>query len=606
MADEMNKKKLFNFNDDDAFDELDDLDDDDFLDDDLEDVDSDSDEGIKTNNMKDFKFDSSDFDDLDEEEEEMENSDSLEELKAAGVKTLEDLGESFGFESKGDEDFSGLDDLDEDDFKDDDIEDDSDLDLGADDFGTEIDLDEEGLSEAETEEEVINNNDFIDEDGEIVVMDKEDDGHGFSFAYVDMDNIAIASARIRKDKTFMSLQKSIRNTGILEPLVVAPLRTSGYYVLIHGYRRFQAGLREGIKVFPCVINNRIKTSEIPIIEAIYNHTKSYDMAEIKSYIEYLEKDKGIMSSSMIEFLCQLSSGDYAKLRDIWDDNDPDIVEKLMNGAFTITQAFNALEKRRKKETKEQKEIKAAEKAYESKESVLDDVGQAGDMGDKNVALSDDEIKEMSLDPTKLDEDLDEKSLDEMVDEGKEMEGFEAHQQDPKKREIIDPAIRKAVMSRDNNTCQCCKRGGPDYVDILDLHHIVEVYLGGKDTVENGIAVCLNCHKQIHLYAFNKLHIPKSKTDEELKTELEQQIVAENARRKTKDILPMTDKEEEDFKEQFNALYKQEQDKYKRIVKLGNVIREGMQKKGIKLEEAKKEHPIDKIGRQKPGQKNEIA
>ena len=575
----------------------------------------------------DFDDDLEDFDDLEDElesdsESDLEDEDNLEELKSAGVKTLDELGENLGDSYNDNEGLKkklGFDDLDDlDDFDDsedsEDSEDEKELDIensekremDADDYGTEIDLEEEGLAEAESEEEIITENDFIDEDGQIVVMDKEDDGHGFSFEYVSMDNIAIASARIRKDKSFLSLQKSIRNTGILEPLVVAPLKTSGYYVLIHGYRRFQAGLREGIKIFPCVINNRIKTSEIPIIEAIYNHTKKYDMPEIKAYIEYLEKDKGIMSSSMIEFLCQLSSGDYAKLRDIWDDNDPDIVEKLMNGTFTITQAFNALEKRRKKETKEQKEVKAAEKAYDSKESVLEDVGQAGDVGDKNVALSDDEIKEMSLDPTKLDEDLDEKSLDEMVDEGKEMEGFEPHQQDSKNREIIDPAIRKAVMSRDNNTCQCCKRGGPDYVDILDLHHIVEVYLGGKDTVENGIAVCLNCHKQIHLYAYNKLHIPKSKTDEELETESKQQILDENAKRKEKGLLEMTEEEEDSFKEEYNALYKQEQDKYKRIVKLGNIIREGMQKKGMKLEDVKKEHPIDKIGRQKPGQKNEIA
>jgi hypothetical protein len=557
-------------------------------------------------------------DEEDSDEEEDDELDNLEELKAKGVKTLEDLGETFGGSSssvkslqhKLDVDSEDLDDFDDelDDELDEDEESDKPAELSADEYGAEVDLEDEGLSEAE-EEEVVADNDFIDEDGEIVVMDKDDDGHGFSFSYVDMDNIAIASARIRKDKSFMSLQKSIRNTGILEPLVVAPLRTSGYYVLIHGYRRFQAGLREGIKVFPCVVNNRIKTSEIPIIEAIYNHTKKYDMAEIKAYIEYLEKDKGIMSSSMIEFLCQLSSGDYAKLKDIWDDNDPDIVEKLMNGAFTITQAFNALEKRRKKETKEQKEIKAAEKAYDtSSETVLEDVGQVGDVGDKDVALTDDEIAEMSIDPTTLDDDLEEKTLDEMVEEGKDMEGFEPHQQDPNNRERIDPAIRKAVMSRDKNTCQCCKRGGPDYVDILDLHHIVEVYLGGKDTVDNGIAVCLNCHHQIHQYAFNQLHIPKSKTPEELETDIKQAIIEENARRKKLDppLGDMNSSEEDDFRDAKIALYKEEQDKYKRIVKLGNVIREGMQKKGIKLEDAKKEHPIDKIGRQKPGHKNEIA
>lgn len=572
----LENKKNYGFDDfDDLDDDFDDIVDDDLdetvdLADDFESIDEDGE--IQQGTSTTYNFD--DLDDEDEEEDDLDEleNDDIAELQASGIKTLDELGET----------------------------------LGADDYGTEVSLEEEGLAESEDVEELSPTNDFIDEDGDIVVMDKEDDGHGFSFAYVDKDNIAIAATRIRKDKSFVSLQKSISSTGILEPLIVAPLKTAGYYVLIHGYRRLQAGLREGVVTFPCVVNHRIKTSEIPVIEAIYNHTKRYDMREIKAYIEYLEKDKGIMSSSMIEYLCQLASGDYAKLKDVFDDNDPDITEKLFNGTFTIQQAFNALEKRRKKESKEQKEEKAAAKAYDTKDSVLEEVGQAGDVGDKNIALSDEEIQEMSLDPTKLDEDLEEKSLDEMVQDGKEMEGFEAHQQDPKNREIIDPAIRKAVMSRDNNTCQCCKRGGPDYVDILDLHHIVEVYLGGKDTVENGIAVCLNCHKQIHLYAFNKLHIPKSKTDSELEAGAEQEIIAENARRKDKKLIEMTDTEKDEFKEQYNALYKQEQDKYKRIVKLGNVIREGMQKQGMKLDDVKKEHPIDKIGRQKPGQKNTIA
>jgi len=479
----------------------------------------------------------------------------------------------------------------------------------VDDTGTEVDIEEEGLGEKESEDKIVGESDFIDSSGGIVVQEKDDDGHGFTFAYINKDNIAVQTdSRIHKDSSALTaLQKSIQNTGILEPLVVAPLKTEGYYILIHGFRRFQAGLRGGLKEFPCIINNRIKTNEIPIIEAIYNHTKSYNMIELKQYITYLEQDKGILSASMIEFLCQLNSGDYAKLRDLWDDNDPDIIEKLNSGQFTIQQAFNALEKRRKKESKAEQESKAAEKAYSGGDSaLLDEVAASGDVGDKDGGLTEEEIKEMSFDPTKLDEIVEEKNLDDMVEDGKEMEGFEPHKQDPEKRERIDPSIRKAVMSRDNNTCQCCYRGGPDYVDILDLHHIIEVYLGGEDSVENSIALCLNCHKQVHLYAFNKLHIPKTKTDDELKSEAEQLIAAENAKRKEEHKEELTDAEKDEIREEHNLIYKNEQKKYKKILYLGNIIREGMRKKGMRLEQAKKDHPIDNIGRQKPGIKNTIA
>ena len=66
-------------------------------------------------------------------------------------------------------------------------------------------------------------------------------------------------------------------------------------------------------------------------------------------------------------------------------------------------------------------------------------------------------------------------------------------------------------------------------------------------------MCLNCHKQVHLYAFNKLHIPKTKSDEELKTEVEKEIVAENARRKEKDQKELTDEEIDKIKTQKEKL-----------------------------------------------------
>ena len=54
-----------------------------------------------------------------------------------------------------------------------------------------------------------------------------------------------------------------------------------------------------------------------------------------NYIDYLEKEKGILSASMIEYLLQMNSGDYTKLKDILNDDDDDIVSKLMDGTYTI-------------------------------------------------------------------------------------------------------------------------------------------------------------------------------------------------------------------------------------------------------------------------------
>ena len=448
--------------------------------------------------------------------------------------------------------------------------------------------------------------DFISDTGEIVVMDNKESTDNFVLQYIDIKNIAIVK-RIRKNTTNVEdLVQSIKSTGLLEPLVVAPTATEGFYVLLAGFRRIMACARAGKRMIPCIVNTKVSIPEIPVLGALYNHSKSYTIREIVDYIDYLEKQKGIMSASMIEYLLQLNSGDYTKLKDILNDNDEDIVSKLFDGIYTIDMAFKKLEQRRKKESAEEKENKKAAKVYEdTEESGADKIAGSGEESEEDAALTDEEIASLAISVDDL-SNVDDVSLDDMVEESNSMEGFEPHRQNPNEREIIDPAIRKAVMSRDNNTCQCCLRGGPDYVDILDLHHIVEVYLGGVDSVENSITLCLNCHKQVHSFAFNQLHIPKSKTTDELNIEIDSFISKIDLKNKEEGKDPLTDREKDDIRQHRIAIYEEEQSKYKRIVKLGNVIRKGLQQKHIKLEQAKKEHPIDKIGRQKPGQKNSIA
>lgn len=447
---------------------------------------------------------------------------------------------------------------------------------------------------------------FFSEDGNIFVMDDIENKENFRFQYIDIEKIAIVQ-RIRKNTTNVDdLVQSIKSTGLLEPLVVAETSTEGIYVLLAGFRRILACAKAGKRRIPCIVNLKANTPEIPVLEAIYNHSRKYTIKEIVDYIDYLEKEKGIMSASMIEYLLQLNSGDYTKLKDILTDNDDDIVSKLFDGTYNIETAFKKLEQRRKKESAEEKENKKAARVYDDEEeSGASKIAGSGDESSEDAALSDEEIASLAINVSDL-SNVDEMSLDDMVEESKKMEGFEPHKQTPGEREIIDPAIRKAVMSRDNNTCQCCLRGGPDYVDILDLHHIVEVYLGGEDSVENSVALCLNCHKQVHLFAFNKLHIPPSKSGNELEAEVKSLIAQQNAKNAKEGKPNLSSSEEDEIRQQYLATYKEEQNKYKRIVVLGNVIRKGLQMKGMKLEDAKKEHPIDKIGRQMPGQKNTIA
>lgn len=449
---------------------------------------------------------------------------------------------------------------------------------GANEDGTEIDMEEMGLIGNTDEEEADRTVDdyvvarpsreYIDEDGNLVVMDNScEDTQGFGLEYVDIANISVAAARIRKTQAIEGLYKSIKSTGLLEPLVIAPTQTDGYYILIHGYNRLLACAKAGITKVPCVVNNRVKTTEVPILEALYNHHKRYSMKEIIAYINYLEKEQGICSASMIEEIIQLDNGDYSKLKDILEDDDPDIVQKLYDEQLNIAQAFKALENRRKKESREEKDIKRAAKAYdESKEENLgEQIKESGETGNDSVGLSDDELKSLAINPNKFDEDIENESLEDMIEEGNSINGYEANQQDYKNRERLDPDLRKAALARDNNTCKICQMGGPEYVDVLDEHHINEVYLGGKDELDNLITACTVCHKLVHKWSRGELH-----------------------------MRPL-----EDMKDA-------ERTKFKKIIALGNIIRKGMELKGMKVDELKKLDRAETIGRTKPGKGQEAG
>lgn len=407
---------------------------------------------------------------------------------------------------------------------------------------------------------------FISDTGEIVVMDPNEKGDNFKLVYVDIENIAIVP-RIRKNQNVEDLVRSIKSTGLLKPIIVSPTQTEGIYVLIDGFRRIVACAKSGIRRIPCIVNTRVSTPEIPILEAMYNHSKEYNIQEIIDYIEYLEKQKGIMSATMIEYLIQMNSGDYTKLKDLLNDDDEEILSKLFDGTYTIEQAFKKLEQRRKKESAEERDMKKAEKVYgDAGESGAENIAGSGEEADDDVTLSEEEIQSLAINIGDLDSEIEDESLEDMIKEGKDIEGFAPNKQDYRDRERLDPALRKSVLARDENTCQICKQiSGPEYTEVLDVHHIQEVYLGGDDSFENLLTTCVVCHKLIHLYGRGDLH-----------------------------IRPL------------DELSESEKQRFKRIVKLGNIIRKGMAMKGIKKAELKKLDNAETIGRRLKGSSDQVA
>ncbi|MCH9853563.1 MAG: HNH endonuclease [Alphaproteobacteria bacterium] len=65
----------------------------------------------------------------------------------------------------------------------------------------------------------------------------------------------------------------------------------------------------------------------------------------------------------------------------------------------------------------------------------------------------------------------------------------------------DPKVSAYVKQRADGTCECCHHAAPfqklDGELFLEIHHMKPLAQGGSDTVANAIAICPNCHRELH-------------------------------------------------------------------------------------------------------------
>lgn len=389
-------------------------------------------------------------------------------------------------------------------------------------------------------------------------------GNAFSLQYINIADIIVWTPRVRGNTDISALVTSIKNDGLLLPLVVAPTKTEGRYVLIKGSRRLLACATLGMKKIPCVINNQISNSDIHVVEPIYSHNRPYSVTEMLNYIDYIKKERGIDNPSMIEYLLNMESGCYMKLMDVMDDNDDEIVSALLTGEIDIKTAYKKLEQKRKKAGRDKMADMRANKIYGDASYGTDITANSGETNAEGEQLTDDEIRDI-VDGVGDLENVGDLDGEELRTSGDNIQGFAAHRQDPNERERLDPKLRKAVLARDDNTCRVCGMGGQEYPEVLDVHHVIEVYLGGNDDINNLLCACTVCHKLIHLWGRGELQVRP-----------------------------------------FDQMGEAEANKFKRIIKLGNVIRQGMAAKGMKKEQLKKLDQADTIGRRLKGSSDQVA
>lgn len=72
--------------------------------------------------------------------------------------------------------------------------------------------------------------------------------------------------------------------------------------------------------------------------------------------------------------------------------------------------------------------------------------------------------------------------------------------------LRDPLVKAWVLNNATGVCEACSSSAPfnrsDGTPYLEVHHLIPLSEGGEDTTGNALAVCPNCHRQLH-YAADK-------------------------------------------------------------------------------------------------------
>lgn len=65
----------------------------------------------------------------------------------------------------------------------------------------------------------------------------------------------------------------------------------------------------------------------------------------------------------------------------------------------------------------------------------------------------------------------------------------------------DASVKAWVLREASGKCDCCKSlapfNGTDDMPFLEVHHVRQLADGGSDTVSNAVALCPNCHRELH-------------------------------------------------------------------------------------------------------------
>lgn len=333
---------------------------------------------------------------------------------------------------------------------------------------------------------------------------------------IDIDDIVTSNfKKISRADSVTGLAGVVAEWGVISPVHVLALEDDDAYQLLDGLRRVFAALRSGQKKIQAMVwdfSDKTEGKEIAnILSLMINRTQKYTPKEMWEQMKLLESVNEA-TPGLIEYLLQMDAGNAMKLKDVMlaDNSYSEYREGLLFGKYTIEQAYKKLCNQRKKEDKLEKEDNMSLDQDGLKESNLNRMGSnTSDIdSDDEEPLGINEVKEL-LELGDLNKDVSEEDLEDL-DKTNEIRREDLHQK-VGERTYIDPNVKKATLARDGNKCRCCGIGGPQWLGILVYHHVIPVYLGGPDTMENGLTLCVNCHLTLHNYITGDIQVPELKT-----------------------------------------------------------------------------------------------
>ena len=325
---------------------------------------------------------------------------------------------------------------------------------------------------------------------------------------IPVDSIIITNfKKSGRMESITGLTGVVSEWGVVSPIHVLAMEDDDVYQLLDGLRRVYAAVRAGQKTVRAIVwifTDRREGKELAnILSLMINRNQKYTPKEMWEQMKVLEQVNDA-TPGLIEYLLQMNSGEAMKLKDVMLSDYDEFKDDLLIGKYTIEQAYKKLCNARKKEDKLEKEDKISvdgEGMKDANTRSFDD--EATD--DEVERLSSEEAKEL-LEMQDLDRDVDDDDID-SLDMTNDIRKDNMYQK-VGERTFVDESVKKATLIRDKNKCRCCGIGGPQWAGILVYHHVIPVYAGGPDTVENGLTLCVNCHLTLHNYITGDVQVPK--------------------------------------------------------------------------------------------------